>query len=244
MNKSEFVIISQARMTSTRLPGKILKEVADQTLLGYHIDRLKKTGIDIVVATTVNADDDAVLLFCETHDITCIRGSEDDVLDRFVSALKLHPAKYFIRVTSDCPFIDSGLIIKGVEEFIRLNDESVYLSNCFPRTFARGFDFEMASSQMLIEAHQITSDVFDREHVTPYLWKNKSGRVKMHNISQEADQSTLRVCVDTQEDFELIKILISRYNADLKNHSEIESILINNPELIAINAMVEQKKSQ
>jgi len=230
-------------MTSTRLSGKILKEVAGRTLLGYHIDRLKKTGLGLVIATTINSEDNAVEAYCKAENIACVRGSEEDVLDRFITALKFCRATYFIRVTSDCPFIDSDLILEGVEEFIRLNDDNVYLSNCFPRTFARGFDFEMASTKMLLDAHRHSNELFDREHVTPYLWKNKSGRVNVHNISQMEDRSNLRVCVDTEEDFELVEILINQYNSQQKNHLEIESILMANPELVSINAMVEQKKS-
>lgn len=243
MERSDFLIISQARMTSSRLPGKILKEVGGKSLLGYHIERLKKTGLRIVVATTVNHEDDAVVRFCEEEHIDCVRGSETDVLSRFAEVLKCHPAKYFIRVTSDCPLIDADLILQGVDEFIRADHGSLYLSNCFPRTYARGFDFEIASAEMLLNASDAATDSFDREHVTPYLWKNKQGSMALRNISQDVDHSNLRVCVDTIEDFRLIEILIVQYAAHHLSYTEIESILNNHPELVAINAMVEQKKS-
>lgn len=243
MTPEDFIIITQARMTSTRLPGKIMREINGRTLLSYHIERLRQTGIKIVVATTLNDEDDMVASYCADENIDCVRGDEHDVLSRFAEVFKQHRAKYFIRVTSDCPLIDPSLILDGVNKYIELNNENIYLSNCFPRSYARGFDYEIASINSLMDADQTTTDSFDREHVTPYLWKNKTGRVKIQNISQDEDHSTLRICVDTPEDFELIKILISDYHAETMNHTEIESLMVSHPELVAINAMVEQKKN-
>jgi spore coat polysaccharide biosynthesis protein SpsF len=235
-------IITQARMTSTRLPGKILKEVCGKTLLKYHIERLKKTNFEIIIATTTNATDNKIVEFAVNEGIHFYRGNEDNVLSRFYETAKQFKLDTIVRVTSDCPLIDAGLILAGVDKFIELNNENLYISNCFPRTFARGFDFEIFSKAALTHSYKNAQDIGDLEHVTPFIHQNKSGKTIFFNISQPNNNSHLRVTVDTFEDFELVKQLIENYNAHNLSYIEIEKILNSNPELININAHIEQKK--
>jgi spore coat polysaccharide biosynthesis protein SpsF len=241
----EVWIITQARMTSTRLPGKILLRAGAKTLLEHHIDRLSHFGSNIVVATTDRNSDEPVVAFCKQKNIHCMRGSEEDVMDRFVKAIEafVSPNDIVVRVTSDCPLIDASLIEQGVKAFVEESPKDPYVSNCFPRSFARGFDFELFRASSLLDAASKTNDPFDREHVTPYLWKNKSGDTILKNISQEKDHSSLRICVDTPEDYTLIKKLIEEHGCSEMRYAEIEALLISHPELVAINAHIEQKKN-
>ena len=127
-------IMSQARMTSSRLPGKIMLEAAGKTMLQHHIDRLSKATLPLLIATTINADDDVIEEFTKQQNIDCYRGDENNVLGRFYEANQIFPADVIVRVTSDCPLIDGDLIKEGIERYLSLNDSSCYLSNCFPRT--------------------------------------------------------------------------------------------------------------
>jgi spore coat polysaccharide biosynthesis protein SpsF len=235
-------IITQARMTSTRLPGKVLKEINQKTLLQYHTDRLQQTGLNIAIATTFNATDDVIQEFAEQKHISFHRGSEQNVLQRFYDTAKKFNFDIIVRVTSDCPLIDQHLIRNAVEKYIQLNNANLYMSNAIERTFARGLDFEIFSFSLLEEAFKNATDEGDLEHVTPYIWKNRSGRVEFYHVKQSVNRSDLRITVDTADDFDLIRQLIEIYHADQLSYAEIETILMEHPELVSINKHIEQKK--
>ncbi len=235
-------IITQARMTSTRLPGKIFKEVNHKSLLLYHIERLQKTGFEIAIATTTNQTDDCICEFAAKQNIKFYRGSENNVLSRYYETAKKFNFDSIVRVTSDCPLIDPHLIRNSIKKYLKLNNPNLYMSNGIERTFARGVDFEIFSFQLLEEAFNKAKDESDLEHVTPYIWKNKSGKVEFYHIKQTENNSGLRITVDTEDDFELIKVLIEKYKADTLPYNEIETILNSHPELININSHIEQKK--
>jgi spore coat polysaccharide biosynthesis protein SpsF len=229
-------------MTSTRLPGKIFKEINNKSLLQYHIDRLKQTKFDIAIATTTNKTDDCICDFANSQNLKLYRGSENNVLSRFYETAVKFKFDIIIRVTSDCPLIDPYLIRNSVEKYLRFNNQNLYMSNSVERTFSRGFDFEIFSFSLLKDAFENATDESDQEHVTPYIWKNRSGKVEFYHVKQEENNSDLRITVDTQNDFELIQKLIEVYNASDLPYTEIEKILRNHPELIAINSHIEQKK--
>jgi spore coat polysaccharide biosynthesis protein SpsF len=229
-------------MTSTRLPGKVLKLVNGKSLLAYHIERLQKTGFSIAIATTTNHTDDPLVSFAEEHQLPCYRGSEDNVLSRFYHAATQFKYDIIVRVTSDCPLIDPYLIKNSVTQYIKFNNPNLYMSNVIERTFARGFDFEIFSYQSLKNAFENATETSDLEHVTPYIRKNLQGKTSFHDIVQSSDHSHLRLTVDTEPDFELIKQLIENYHAAELAYTEIEDILLKNPQLIAINEHIEQKK--
>lgn len=235
-------IITQARMTSTRLPGKIFKTANKKPLLQYHIDRLKQTGFDIAIATTTNSADDSIVEFANGQGINVHRGSEDNVLSRYHETAIKFNYNIIVRVTSDCPLIDPHLIRNALEKYIQLSNHKLYLSNGIERTYARGFDFEIFSFELLDDAFKKATQTEDLEHVTPYIWKNKSGNVEVYNCKQEVDNSNMRITVDTADDYELIKTLIEKYQANELAYNEIENILTEHPELIAINAHINQKK--
>ncbi len=229
-------------MTSSRLPGKVLMRINDKSLLEYHLERLRSTNLKVIIATTVNDTDNPICELAEKLNLDYFRGSENNVLDRFYNAAKKFDLKHIVRLTSDCPLIDPFLIRDAVEQYCQIGNENIYLSNAIERTFARGFDFEIFSFASLMEAKENTIDESDLEHVTPYIWKNKSGKIDLVHVKQDVNNSNLRVTVDTPQDLELIRQLIENFHADKLSQREIEKILLGHPKLIAINAEIHQKK--
>ena len=166
-------VVTQARTGSTRLPGKVLIEVAGRTMLDHHVDRLVTAGLDVYVATTDGASDDRVADLAQRRGIAVFRGSEEDVLSRFAGCARTHELDVVVRVTSDCPLIDGGVVADGVTKFLQLrkqHGDDVYLSNTLERTYPRGFDFEVVAAAALQRADREATARRDREHVTPWLY--------------------------------------------------------------------------
>lgn len=235
-------IITQARMTSTRLPGKVLLPASGRTMLEHHLRRLGAAGLQVIVATTTNASDDPIVAAAADLGHVSYRGSEADVLSRFAGAADTFALDVVVRVTSDCPLIDGSLVRRGVETFLLQDDPDTYVSNTLERTYPRGFDFEVFSAAALRDAEAYATSESDREHVTPYINQNRSGRVVTSTIRRDADASRFRVTLDTPEDLEVIRALIERYGAESMTAEEIIGVLERTPDLVDINAGVEQKK--
>ena len=235
-------IITQCRMTSSRLPGKILMPLGDETVLSHHLRRLKESGLPVCLACTTNAEDDVLEEIAKQHEVDIVRGSESDVLQRYADAIECYPADWIVRVTSDCPFIDPDLILQGVALLNSLQTHDAYISNCFPRTYARGFDFELFHSSLVFEALAQSHEAYDHEHVTPYIWQNKNGRMEVHNVAQSTDESQWRICIDTPEDYELCQYLETHFGASQLKYHQIHALMHAHPKLGKINAHIEQKK--
>ena len=235
-------IISQARMGSTRLPGKVLRTVRGIPILEFHIRRLKASGLPIYIASTTLSEDDVIEEHARLLGVPCFRGSSDDVLNRYHEAASAFGLKTIVRVTSDCPLIDGDLIRQGVDQYWAAANPSLYLSNGIVRTFPRGFDFEVFSIELLKEAQEHATSSSDREHVTPYIHQNRSGKVTYEHITRNPNADSFRVTLDTPEDFALIHTLLTQYDADALSGYEIVRLLESHPELVALNAKVEQKK--
>jgi spore coat polysaccharide biosynthesis protein SpsF len=235
-------IITQARMTSTRLPGKILLKANNKTVLQHHINRLGWSKAPIFVATTLNKSDEPVVEICEMLGFSYFRGDEHDVLDRFYQCAEQNDLDTIVRVTSDCPLIDGGIIREGIEQYKRLNNPNVYYSNCLVRTYPRGLDFEIFSFDLLKEAYLNASFDMDKEHVTPYINQNRSGRVTIVDHIAEKDFSNLRWTLDTSEDWVLIKSLFEEYKCDTLSYKELLGVVENNPGLTRFNSNVKQKE--
>lgn len=235
-------IISQARMTSTRLPGKVLLPVAGQPLLHYHVKRLQESGLPIYLAITNNTTDDPLAEFAALAKLPCTRGDEQDVLGRYYQCAVENQLDLIVRVTSDCPLLDGRLIAQGVREYVQQADPRLYLSNVLERTYPRGFDFEIFSRELLEEAFEHATLPGDREHVTPYIHQNRAGQVRFQHITRSPDRSHYRLTVDTAEDFQLLKRLIEDYNAASLSTDELIDLLDQHPEIVALNAHIEQKK--
>lgn len=214
----KIIAVTQARNSSTRLPGKVLLNVGGKSLLQIHIERIKKaTLIDkLIVATTVNVEDKTIEDMAVALGCACYRGSEQDVLDRIYQAASPEKPDYVIRLTSDCPLIDPHLIDKIIE--VAVSKEADYVSNTLTPTFPDGEDVEIIKFSALQRAWEQATLQSEREHVTPYIWKNSTfnGGDKFTSfcVVSETDHHDVRLTVDQQEDFEVITQIINKLGED------------------------------
>lgn len=237
--------IIQARMGSTRLSGKVMKDLSGKTVLEHVIDRVRqsKTIEEIIIATTINDVDDRI----ETEALKCgvkvFRGSEDDVLARYYHAAKEHGLDIIVRVTSDCPLIDP-IVLDEIISFYLKNEYQI-VSNAgadlSERTYPRGLDTEVFSFDMLRNAFDNAKEVYQREHVTPYIYEMAS---KKYYYKNDINYSKYRWTLDTAEDYELISKVYKYFYSDKHDFylDDIVKLFEKNPELYEINAHIEQKK--
>lgn len=235
----------QARMGSTRLPGKVLKQVLGKPLLEFLIERLfySKKLDEIVVLTTREIADDPIVSFCEERKIPCFRGSEDDVLERYYQAALQRKPDGIVRVTSDCPLIDPDVVDQLIEVFCREYPQIDYVSNSLERTFPRGLDVEVFSFKALENAFQHAIYPEEREHVTVYLYRHPE-LFKLKNIAHEPSLSHHRWTVDTPEDFALICLILENLYPIQPQFrlNDILDLLSHHSEWIKLNAHIEQKQ--
>jgi len=239
------VIVNQARMTSTRLPKKVLKEVLGKPLLEYQIERLQRVKLadQIVIATTINDADQPIIDLCDRLSIHYYRGSEDDVLARYHGAAIAHQADVMVRVTSDCPVIDPQVIDQVIRFYVDAYPKYDYVSNCLGRTYPRGMDTEVFSFKSLDEAFHQATVQGDREHVTPFIHR-QFDRYNLGQVNYFKNHSEHRWTVDTIEDFELIKRIIESlypFKPEFSLQDCLE-LLSQNPEWNMINQHIEQKQ--
>lgn len=241
--KSHVVLIDQARMGATRLPGKVLKEVLGKPLLAYQIERLKQsTFIDtIVIATTTNPQDDVIADSAFKNHVDVFRGSEEDVLNRYAETASQFNADVVVRITSDCPIIDPQVIDNCIQLFLE-HPELDYVSNTIDRTFPRGMDVEVFSRKALDISEKQAKRIPEREHVTPYIYQHLD-LFKIAHFKNAEDLSHYRITVDTPEDFELLKRIIETlYPTDPHfNLDSIIELLTKHPDWITLNAEIKQK---
>ena len=238
----KIVTIIQARMTSERLPGKVLFQVLERPLLSYMLERISRVEHcdEVVVATTTNVEDQPVVDLCEEMKVLCYRGSEHDVLARYYEAAKQSRADIVVRLTADCPLMDPSIVDQSIVWFVKNKERLNYLSNGRKRTFPRGMDVEVFSFSALETAHYEAKDQYDREHVTPYLYHHMDQEKVDHFINPNGDMSNLRITIDYQEDFELISnILAALYPVKHDFHlQDILDIVQDNPDWGKINAHI------
>lgn len=212
-------------MRSTRLPGKILADLNGQPVLRRVIDRvlqIPSIGL-VVVATSTDPVDDIVASRCEEWKIACYRGNHEDVLDRFYRAAALHRLTAVVRITADCPLLDPGVVERVVQDF--LNSGADYASNVHPPTYPDGLDCEIMRIEALEAAWDEAAATFDREHVTPFIWRQPE-RFRCVNVESTANMSHMRWTVDTAEDLDHIRRLYriqSDYRSILSSASQAES---------------------
>lgn len=239
------VMIIQARMGATRLPGKPMKNVLNRPLLSYLIERVTRTKkIDqVVVATTTNPKDDEIFCYCQKHGVACIRGSENDVLDRYLQAAQAYAADVIVRITADCPLIDPDVIDEVVSYYLDNQPKFDYVANTITRTYPRGMDVEVFSRQALEEAAVKAIASEDREHVTPYLYRHPQ-KFKIGSVVKEKDDSRYRWTVDTVEDFTLISKILEEIYPKKPGFSlkDLLNLLEAHPEWSKINADIKQKE--
>ena len=234
------ILIIQARMGSTRLPGKVLKEVDGEPLLKFMIDRVVDSKLvdKVVIATTVSEKDDAIVDFCKNYNLSYYRGSEHDVLDRYYETAKLYDAKTIIRCTADCPLIDAEFVDETIELYLNSNVD--YASNTCPpdlKKYPDGSDVEVFSFAALERAWKETTNIKDREHVTFYFWK-RGKDFSTILLDNKEDWGKYRITVDYPEDFVVVERIIKQLKKEKKNGSlkEIINTLNENPELTKVNS--------
>lgn len=233
-------IVTQARMGSTRLPEKIMLTCGGKTMLDHHLDRLAWSELPIYIATTTETADEAIADHGTKRGIPHFCGSEADVLERFYGCAVQYELEVIVRVTSDCPLIDGVIIREAVDEYLNQNNVGLYLSNTIERTFPRGFDFEVFHFEMLKEAVEKANTPAQREHVTPYFYQ--SNRFERQYLLREEDRSHYRLTLDTADDFTALCTLIEQFDAHHLSADQLITLLDDHPEIVAINAHVEQKK--
>jgi spore coat polysaccharide biosynthesis protein SpsF len=233
-------IVTQARTTSTRLPGKVLLTVAGKSLLEHHLDRLRTSGLAAYVATTSNRADDPLVEIAEASGATVHRGSELDVLSRFHGCAVENGLDVVVRVTSDCPLVDGSIIAGAVEDFLAASNPRLYISNTIERTFPRGLDFEVFSASALSEAAARATGAA-REHVTPYLYADPASGMTLRNVAWPVNRSHYRVTVDTADDFEVVRRLIEQHGAIELGCAQLIELLDGHPEIARLNEHVPQK---
>ena len=241
------VAIIQARMGSTRLPGKVMMKIQGKTVLDHVISRVKqsKETDDIVIATTTKSDDDIIEEEALRLNVKCFRGSEEDVLSRYYYAAKENNADAIVRITSDCPLIDPEVIDGMILKFKKLcsSNRVDYLSNTLKRTYPRGLDAEIFLFKKLKEALNCADKAYQREHVTPYFYDNTDKFILIDYLN-DVDYSNYRWTLDTKEDFELInKIYEELYCGEHDFYfNDIVELYKHNPNLKKINELIRQKE--
>ena len=230
--------VVQARMESTRLPGKVMADIQGRPMIQRVVDRLRRAeSVDlVVVATSDRAADDVLADYCAAHAIECFRGSADDVLDRFHRAAAHYGAGAVARITGDCPLIDPRVVDRVVETFRRTGDQ--YVTNTLRCTFPDGLDVEVFSADALTQACRDARLPAEREHVTPYL--RTSGRFSTRNVENEVDLSArdLRWTVDHPEDLEFVRAVYARLESGGQGTFgmvEVLKLLEREPSLLAMN---------
>lgn len=237
------VAIIQARMGSSRLPGKILMDLAGEPMLARVVGRLRRarTLAEVVVATTVEPADEAVERLCAARGWACFRGSQDDVLDRYYRAAQQAGAEVIVRITADCPLIEPAVVDRVVQEFLDRRDELDHACNVWPRrTFPRGLDTEVFPWRTLDRLWHEDRDPATREHVTAYVYKHPE-LFRLHNVVNDTDLSGHRWTVDTPEDLALVRNLYGELGGDAFTWHDVLALLERRPEWRELNRGVVQK---
>ncbi len=240
-------IIIQARMGSSRLSGKVLKDLCGKSVLDHVLERVKQISLadEIIIATTVQKQDDKIEEECKRLGVKYFRGSEDDVLSRYYFAAKENNLDVVVRITSDCPLIDPKITNEVIKTFLSNNFDVVANvgAELDKRTFPRGFDTEVFSFNALEEAFNNAKEKYQREHVTPFIYENAK---EIHYYLNDIDYSKYRLTLDTEEDFELIsKIYNKLYKGEHNFYlDEILKVFEEDESLIEINKHIEQKKTK
>jgi spore coat polysaccharide biosynthesis protein SpsF len=237
--------VVQARMGSSRLPGKTLEDIAGRPMLGRLVDRARAiAGVEqVVIATTDGAADQAILRFAEAEGLPASTGSEQDVLDRVYRAVTRFGVSVVVRVTPDCPMLDPEVSGRVLAEFRRLEGRVDYVSNVHPPTFPDGLDTEVFSRRALETAWREARLPSDREHVTPFIWRQPE-RFRLANIAHAEDLSSQRWTVDTAADLAFARSVYDAIGGSgrMFGMADVLGLLAANPDLRELNAGQERNE--
>lgn len=240
------IAIVQARMSSSRLPGKVLRLIGERPMLSWVVERTRQARLvdAVVVATTEDSSDDPLAAFCVEHGYPVFRGSLYDVLDRFVQTARAYQADIVVRITADCPLIDPNVIDLTITRLIETKAD--FTANRLPppwhRTYPIGLDVEVVRMAALERAWREAKEKHEREHVLPYLY-DQQGRFKVEVVDTEPDYGDLRWTVDTPADLAMLQKLVSYLPDGLKfGWRDVLAVWQAHPELAEINANIQHKK--
>ncbi|MFA6279082.1 MAG: glycosyltransferase family protein [Candidatus Paceibacterota bacterium] len=242
--KEKIVATIEARMSSSRLPGKVLMPIGGVPALELLIGRLKRSQYldQICVATTINHADDAIVACAQKMGITHFRGSETDVLGRVLEAAQSLGADIIVEITGDCPFVDPALVDRGIEEFFARDVD--YASNTISPTYPNGFDVQVFQTTVLAEVASLTNDPIDRTHVSCYIY-NHPERYRCCNWEAPKDSygPELRVTLDEEADYQVLQDIFEAMK-DKNNFSapDVVRFLLDHPEVAEQNSNVRQKE--
>ena len=231
----EIGCIIQARMGSTRLPGKVLEELeAGKSCLEYVIQQLEDV-FDIknmVIATTFLEEDDVIEKFCVERGINVFRGEPKNVLDRYYNCAKEFSIQNIVRITSDCPLIDPKIVLELIKKM--KTGEFDYVSNVLNRTFPIGLDTEIFTFHALEQSWKVAQLQSEKEHVTPFIKKNPKS-FKQYNLESDKNNSNIRVTLDVPEDLMLIRNIVSKISNRPILYKDLMELFEREPEILAIN---------
>ena len=230
----KIIAITQARTGSTRFPNKIMNKIGDETLLSIHINRIKKAKKinSIIIATTNKKNDDVIKQQADKLNVNCFRGDEDDVLDRFYQAAKIHNPDYVVRLTSDCPLIDPILIDEIIKATISSNVD--YCSNTLIESYPDGQDIEVFTFSALKKAWKESVLKSEREHVTPFMKKNFKS-INIHSNNMEFNK--VRMTVDEPNDLVVINKLVDKLGLN-ENWQNYTKLYLNDKNISNSNASI------
>ena len=234
----ETAIILQARLGSKRFPSKVLKKINGKTILEYIINRLKKTKLsnNIIVATTNREEDKKIIKVAKKANCHTFRGSTNNVLNRYYKAAVHYKVKNIVRICSDCPLIDPKIINKVY--FFYLKNNYDYVSNKIFPSYPIGMGVEILNFQSLKKANKLTKNSYDKEHVTPYIYKNPK-KFKIKNVGLKKKLLNYRIVLDYIEDFKLISNIQKHFNKQRKDFT-LKDII----KYINRNPILKKKNSQ
>lgn len=239
--------IIEARMTSTRLPGKIMLPVVGKAALELLIERLRQCQeiSEIIIATTVNHCDDVIVDLGKKAGVKTFRGSEHDVLERVYFAAKEFGIDTIVEITSDCSLVDPDLISESIRVFKEGRYD--YVSNVIKRTYPRGLDVQTFKTSVLEDVHRTANDPVDREHVALHIYEHpEKYRLQNFSASPELSMPEQRLTLDTPEDYFVIRSVFEALYPVSKSfrYVDIYNFLKQNPQIAAINAGIHQKKAR
>lgn len=235
------VAIIQARLTSTRLPAKVLADIVGKPMLHHVVTRVQAVpALDlVVVATSDEPADDPIADFCAEGGIACFRGSKDDVLDRYYQAAQQYRADVVLRVTADCPLIDPAVIAEVLDAYQQGGYD--YVTNTMPGTYPDGLDVEVFSLAALEQAWREARWQSDREHVTPYI-RNHPELFRLGNVAYTDDLSGLRWTVDQAQDLEFVRAVYGCLTGQSFGMADVLEVLKEHPEFMRINVGIERNE--
>jgi spore coat polysaccharide biosynthesis protein SpsF len=237
------VAIVQARMGSTRLPGKVLLDIAGRPMLAHVVERARlcREVDDVIVATSTHSNDDEIVSACRRLDVRVFRGSESDVLDRYAGAAAFASADSCVRITADCPLLDPGVSDRIVSAFKTARPPVDYASNKIPQSFPRGLDTEVFTRAALERARREAVQPHHRIHVTPYLYENPAS-FRLLSITSDVDRNHWRWTVDCQADLEFVRAVHEHFRPRTTfSWAEVVELVESHPALMEINKNVTQK---